>query len=429
VNSIVYAGSHNMVSPLLISVTAVGQSTRLAGIASLLDRALHTKPRLAGLAELWAGYFVAALLLLALATGLVWWWLGSSQAWINAVAVLVVSCPCALSLATPTALAAAQGAMAKLGLLIVRGHALETLSKTSDLVLDKTGTITTGCLQVVSTRVLRPGISQHDALAIAVGLEVGQRHPIAIALLAEAEKQNIKPIATDQTPQGFMGKGVQAGNWRLGSATWLGAAEYAEDIPGTSVIWLADTNGLVARFELSDMPRPGAAELIRVAKTAGIQVHLLSGDDPATVAWWAKHFDIDDWRGGVLPDEKHAAIQALQAQGHIVWAVGDGINDAPQLAQANVSVAIASGAPLAQAGADIVLTASSLLPLAAAIKHAKLTRMVIRQNLAWAFVYNVVAIPVAAMGLVNPWLAGIGMALSSLAVTLNAWRLRKAGNL
>ncbi|HLD09458.1 MAG TPA: HAD-IC family P-type ATPase, partial [Methylophilaceae bacterium] len=340
--------------------------------------------------------------------------------------MLVVSCPCALSLATPTALAAAQGAMTKMGLLIVRGHALETIAKASNLVLDKTGTITTGSLQVVSIRILRHGISQHDALAIAAGLEAGQRHPIAIALLAEAEKQNIKPTAIDQIPQGVMGKGVQAGDWRLGSAAWLGVVENVDKgMPGASVICLEDAKGLVARFELSDMPRPGAEELIQAAKTAGIKVHLLSGDNPATVAWWAKRFDIEDWRGGVLPDEKHAAIQALQAQGCIVWAVGDGVNDAPQLAQANVSIAVGSGAPLAQAGADIVLTANSLLPLAAAIKHAKRTQVIIRQNLVWAFVYNVVAIPVAALGLVNPWLAGIGMSLSSLAVTLNAWRLRK----
>lgn len=429
-NSTVYAGSHNMVSPLLIRVTAVGQATRLAGIANLLDRALQAKPRLAGLAELWAGYFVAALLLLALATGLVWWWLGSSQAWANAVAVLVVSCPCALSLATPTALAAAQGAMTKLGLLIVRGHALETIAKTNDLVLDKTGTITTGSLQVASIEIFRPGISQPFALAMAAGLELGQRHPIALALLAEAEKQNIEPIATDQTPRSLVGKGVQAGNWRLGSAAWLNAPKNVDSsMSGASIIYLEDAKGLVARFELSDMPRPGAEELIRTARAAGIKVHLLSGDTQTTVAWWAKRFNIEDWRGGLLPEEKQAAIQALQAQGRIVWAVGDGINDAPQLAQANVSIAVGSGAPLAQAGADIVLTADSLLPLAAAIQHAKRTRMIIRQNLAWAFVYNLVAIPVAAMGLVNPWIAGIGMALSSLAVTLNAWRLRKVRKL
>lgn len=428
-NSTVYAGSHNMVSPLLIRVTAVGQATRLAGIASLLDRALQTKPRLAGLAELWARYFVAALLLLALATGLIWWWLGSSQAWVNAVAVLVVSCPCALSLATPTALAAAQGAMTKLGLLIVRGDALETLSKVSDLVLDKTGTITTGSLQLTSIEIFRPGTSQSSALAIAAGLELGQRHPIAIALLAEAEKQGIEPIAIGQLPLGVMGKGVQADGWRLGSATWLGAMENVDTgMPGASIVCLGDAKGLVARFELSDMPRPGAEKLIQAAKAAGIKVHLLSGDNPASVAWWAKHFDIEDWHGGVLPEKKHAAIQTLQAQGRIVWAVGDGINDAPQLAQANVSVAVGSGAPLAQAGADMVLTADSLLPLAAALRHAKRTRAVIRQNLVWAFVYNLVAIPIAAMGLVNPWLAGIGMTLSSLAVTLNAWRLRKARN-
>jgi Cu2+-exporting ATPase len=190
-------------------------------------------------------------------------------------------------------------------------------------------------------------------------------------------------------------------------------------------LYLFHHANLSAVFEFSDTPRHGARELIAAAGAAGIRVHLLSGDHPATVAWWAREMGMADYQGGVLPEGKHAMIRTLQAQGRIVWAVGDGINDAPQLAQADVSVAVGSGAPLAQVGADAVLTAESLLPLADTIRHARRTNRIVRQNLMWAFVYNVTAIPLAAFGLVNPWVAGIGMALSSLGVTLNAWRLRK----
>jgi Cu2+-exporting ATPase len=262
-------------------------------------------------------------------------------------------------------------------------------------------------------------------LALAAGLEAGQKHPLALAVLAEAAKRNVSPVAFEGTPQGFPGKGIAFGEWRLGSADWAGVKDIAVATPGASVIVLCDGTGPVARFELGDTLRAGAQELIDSAKAVGIQVCLLSGDHPVTVAWWAQQLGIEDFRGGALPEEKHGFICALQEQGRTVWAVGDGINDAPQLAQADVSVAVGSGAPLAQAGADIVLTSASLMPLAMCIQHAKKTRAVIRQNLGWAFVYNVTAIPIAAMGWVNPWVAGIGMALSSLGVTLNAWRLRE----
>lgn len=419
-----FAGSHNMASPLVMKVTAVGQSTRLAGIASLLDKALQAKPHLVGLAERWAGYFVVVLLGLALLTGLVWWWLDASQAWVNAVAVLVVSCPCALSLATPAALAAAQGAVTRLGLLVVRGHALETISAATDLVLDKTGTLTTGNLHLVKMERMRGEFTDDQVVALAAGLEAGQKHPIAIALFNEADRRGLSPIQSEQTPQGVVGKGVASGAWRLGSAGWLGIDDDVGQ-PGASVIFLADGTGVVARFEFGDTLRQGAQELIDAAKSVGINVRLLSGDSPATVQWWAQQLGITDYRGGAMPEDKQAVILNMQAAGGVVWAVGDGINDAPQLAQANVSVAVGSGAPLAQAGADIVMTSESLLPLAASIRHARRTRNIIRQNLIWAFIYNVLAIPVAAMGWVNPWIAGIGMALSSLGVTLNAWRLRK----
>ena len=170
-------------------------------------------------------------------------------------------------------------------------------------------------------------------------------------------------------------------------------------------------------------PRPGASDLIEIAREKGIQIHLLSGDDPDTVAWWAQYFGITNYQGGALPEDKYAFIESLQNKQRTVWAVGDGVNDALFLAKADASVAVGSGAPLAAAGADAVLTAQSLKPLADALRLSYKAQTVMRQNLIWAFVYNVVAIPVAMLGWINPWIAGIGMSLSSLAVTLNAWRL------
>ena len=420
----VLAGSFNLQSPLLIKVRAVGQATRLAGIAQLLDRALQEKPRIASVAEKWAGYFVAVLLVLALGTGLMWAHSGAKDAWVHAVAVLVVSCPCALSLATPAAMAAAQGALTKSGLLVVRGHALETLAAATDLVLDKTGTLTTGELRLTAIDILREGITESDALACAAGLEVGQKHPIARAMTAAALERAITLRHFSDMPTGVVGQGVACEGMKLGSANWAGAP-HSPAAATDSVIYLADATGVLARFTLDDDLRPGVDMLVAHARSAAITVHLLSGDHPHTVASWAQRLGIDHWIGGASPEQKQAHIKALQDAGRIVWAVGDGVNDAPQLAQANMSVAVGSGAPLAQAGADVVLTTASLAPLAQMLHHARKTRRIIRQNLAWAFAYNLLAIPAAAAGWISPFGAAIGMSASSLAVTLNAWRLRK----
>jgi Cu2+-exporting ATPase len=191
-------------------------------------------------------------------------------------------------------------------------------------------------------------------------------------------------------------------------------------------VFLADERGLIARFVFLDTPRAGVHELLAMARRRGIAVHMASGDDAVTVRWWASHFGIAQFHSSVSPEGKYAFIEALQADGRTCLAIGDGINDAPLLAKANVSVAVGSGSPLACASADAILTATSLSPLAKALLMADRTKAVIQQSLLWAFIYNLVAIPVAMMGWVNPWVAGIGMALSSLAVTLNAWRLRKA---
>ena len=421
----VYAGTHNILNPLIMRIEAVGQSTRIAGIASLLDQALLAKPVMVSLAEKWAAYFVAFLLLSAFLSSAIWLYFDPSRAWTVLVSVLVASCPCALSLAVPTAMAAAQGAVTKLGLLIVRGHVLEGLVKTTDLVLDKTGTLTMGQPELQEIVNLRPGFNAKDALAIAVALEAGQRHPLALSLLRAAHDDQLQIPSLAEPVINILGKGLSSGVYRLGSATWLGITSGSQ-VGQYGQVHLADEAGLIASFIFLDTVRNGLEDLLASAKLRNITVHLVSGDDPATVAWWANHVGIHDFVGGCSPEDKYNYIERLQNTGRFVWAIGDGVNDAPLLGRADVSIAVGAGAPLASAGADAILTSVSLKPLAKTLLLADKTAVIIKENLLWALVYNLLAIPAAMMGWVNPWVAGIGMSLSSLAVTLNAWRLRKA---
>lgn len=421
----VYAGTHNILNPLFMRIEAVGQSTRIAGIAALLDQALLAKPVMVSLAEKWAAYFVAFLLFSAFASSAIWLYFDPSRAWTVLVSVLVASCPCALSLAVPTAMAAAQGAVTKLGLLIVRGHVMEGLVKATDLVLDKTGTLTMGQPELQEVINLRSGYRREDALALAAALEIGQRHPLALSLLRAAESEALTLPLLSEPVINLLGRGLSSGSYRLGGALWLGVNQGAQQ-GQYGQVHLADEHGLIASFVFLDTPRVGLEQFLKVVKSRNIAVHLVSGDDRETVAWWGHHVGIEHYQGGCTPEDKYDYIERLQKEGRFIWAIGDGVNDAPLLARADISIAVGAGAPLAAAGADAILTAASLEPLAKTLLLADKTQVIIKENLLWALIYNLLAIPAAMMGWVNPWVAGIGMSLSSLAVTLNAWRLRKA---
>jgi Cu2+-exporting ATPase len=310
-------------------------------------------------------------------------------------------------------------------LLIVRGHVLEGLVRATDLVLDKTGTLTMGQPELKEVLITRSEFSRMDVLSIAASLESGQKHPLAMSILRAAEADNCALTILPEPVMNELGKGLSSGIYRLGSASWIGAHQIVRD-GQYGQVHLADDKGLIASFLFLDTPRAGLEKLLNAAKSRKIAIHLVSGDDSTTVEWWAHQVGIENYQGTCSPEDKYQYIERLQKGGHFVWAIGDGINDAPLLARADVSIAVGAGAPLATAGADAILTASSLAPLAQSLLLADKTQRIIKENLIWALVYNLLAIPAAMMGWVNPWVAGIGMSLSSLAVTLNAWRLRKA---
>jgi P-type Cu2+ transporter len=430
----VTGGSMNVGSPLVVRVERLGESTRLASIQRLMERAASEKPDVVKLADRIASRFVSALLVLAFVTGAWWWWHDPSQALWIFVSVLVVSCPCALSLATPVALTVATGAMSRNGVLVTRGHAIETLARATQFVFDKTGTLTEGKLALVQ---IYPGdrISAEQALDLAAALEHGSEHPIGRALRAAAGER--KPVAVEDvravTGQGIEGR-FEGRVIRLGSldfATSLAAKEQPEVFreciaSGDTVVVLGDEAGWAALFRLSDRPRPTAKEALRQLKEQGIELIALSGDAPATVQRVATDLGIPVAYGAMSPEGKHDAIRRLQDDGAIVAMVGDGVNDAPVLAQAHVSIAMGGGTDLARSQGDVVLLSDDLGHLVQGVAMARRTLGVIRQNLAWAFVYNLVAIPLAMFGWITPWMAGIGMSASSLLVVLNALRLQRS---
>ncbi len=422
-------GTVNNESPLVMQVERVGEDTVLSAIVRLLDRAQTEKPSVARSADRVAGWFVAALLLIAGAVAW-WWWLHDPlHAFEVTLSVLVVTCPCALSLATPAALTTATGALTRLGVLTTRGHALETLARASHVIFDKTGTLTEGRLELETVRPLG-SVSREHCLQLAAALEQSSEHPIAHALCAKAASvQNAEKVSAQP------GRGIEG--WVGGQPYRIGIPEFVVDLQRqrgvvetqqlpsrAGGVVLGNDRELLAHFQFADRLRDQAFETVHQLKNLGIEVELLSGDEWAIVRRVADELDIARYQARCSPADKLARIQGLQAQGAVVAMVGDGVNDAPVLAAAQVSLAMGGGTQLAYASADMLLLSEQLPHLVMAVAHSRRTLRIIRQNLLWALGYNLMALPLAAAGYIAPWMAAIGMSGSSLVVVANALRLR-----
>jgi len=423
----VMAGSVNRESPLIVRVTAAGASTTLAALSRLVERAANERPRIARLSDHAASVFVVALLAVAAISGAAWWTIDPSRALPVAFAVLVVSCPCALSLATPAALAAAAGAMGRRHVLCVRPDVLETLSRVTHVVLDKTGTLTTGDVHL--TGITCHGTTDAEACkAIAGALEQGATHPIARALALQPRDLAAQDIVA---VPGCGVEGVVDGvRYRLGRPDWAAAIcalpASLDDVDGEgaeTVVLLASDSGWIGSLRFGDTLRPSARSLVTSLRTMGLRVSLVSGDRESTVAQIAQAVGIDDQHAATKPDAKRAFVAALQARGAVVAMIGDGLNDAPGLARADVSIALGNAAALTQWTADAVMIGGDLARIAFAFRAARRTFRVIRENLGWALVYNLLAIPLAVSDHLSPLAAAVGMSVSSLVVVGNAWRL------
>lgn len=431
---VVIAGSHNLSAAVIVRVKHTGDQTRFAQIVALMENASTSKPQLAQLADRIAKPFLIFVLLAAGGAGAYWWTHDPSHALMVAVAVLIVTCPCALSLATPAAMLASAGALARRGVLVRRLQGLEALATVNTVVFDKTGTLTRDAFALGEVRT-REGVSKQDALAMAAALAQHSLHPVSRALVAASQGDALQPPswqveeAHETAGQGVSahlfaaGKRTSAVLTRLGSARFCGV-----ELPATDALHacLSDEQGWMATFELQEDLRPDARATVAALVARGLQVHLLSGDLPDSVARVARQAGISSAQGGCTPQDKLAFLRELQAQGGKVAMVGDGLNDGPVLAGAHVSFAFGQAVPLAQAQSDFVVLGERLDTVVQTLLAARRTFRIVRQNLWWAAIYNAVCVPLAVVGWLPAWLAGLGMALSSLLVVLNALRLSTA---
>lgn len=429
----VHAGSHNLAAAVRVRASSVGASTRYAQIVSLMDDAAAQRPRLAQLADRIASPFLAVVLLAALAAVVYWWPSDPGRALMIAVSVLIVTCPCALSLATPAAMLASAGALAKRGVLVARLQALESLAAVDTLVFDKTGTLTRQLprlSRIYSRRGVRPG----EALARAAALAAGSLHPASRALAqAWRDAHGSKLEWAAHAQREVMGQGVQAqlqhphqygGLHRLGSAAFC----EVQRLPTDSLqVHLSDAQGWLASFALDEDLRGEAQPTVQALAAQGVAVQLLSGDRTAAATRLADLAGIAAHavRGDCTPEDKLRAVQALQGEGRRVAMVGDGLNDGPVIAQADASFAFGHAVPLTQARADFVVLADDLTVIPQAVQQARRTLRVVRQNLAWAAAYNLLSVPFALVGWMPAWLAGLGMAASSVLVVFNSMRLSR----
>jgi len=419
----VHAGTLNLTAPLEIEVTAAGDGTLLAEIVRLVEAGEQSRARYVRLADRLARWYAPTVHVLAAATFL-GWWLAGGIAWqpalLMAVAVLIVTCPCALGLAVPAVQVVATGRLLRAGVLAKAADGLERLADVDLAVLDKTGTVTLG-----RPELLCPGEADADALAFAGAMAAASRHPLARAVARAAGATRPAPGVREVAGEGLL-LPLDGGEARLGNRAWCGVAAAADAADG-SELWLVRPGRTPARFRFTDALRPDARALVDGLKRRGLAVELLSGDRPAAVAAAAAALGIERWRADCRPADKTARLAELAAQGRRVLMLGDGLNDAPALAQAHASISPADAADIARTAADFVLRGEGLTAVLAAVDVARGARRLVLQNFALAIGYNVLAVPLAVAGLVTPFVAAAVMSLSSLAVTLNALRLGGAG--
>ncbi|MHB0776318.1 heavy metal translocating P-type ATPase [Halomonas sp. WWR20] len=420
----VTGSSLNVESPLVVRVTHTGRDARVSGILDLTDRAFASRPKIAEMASRMAHHFVLRLLIVTLGVAIAWAFIDPSRVLWVTLSVLVVTCPCALALATPTALTASHGQLRRRGVLVTRAHAIETLTQATRVIFDKTGTLTTGRMRLRNSRVVSPVLTTSQCRALAAALEAHSEHPIARAFreyrLSEVRAHQVTSIPG----QGLEGE-IDGARYRLGRPDFAVSSSPPTAPVAGQWLLLARDNVPLAWFELADTVREDARVTVSALQAAGLKVELLSGDSSSAVATLADDLAVDEWTAGASPEDKLARIRALQAANEIVIMVGDGINDVPVLAGADVSIAMNGATDLARTSADAVLMSPRLWRIVEAIILARMTRRLIRQNLVWALIYNLCALPLAAIGWVPPWAAALGMSISSLIVIGNALRLNR----
>lgn len=432
----VIAGSYNVGQTVQMCVNNIGESTQYGQIIQLINQAAIEKPRLAGLIDRIAKPFLLFVILSAALAAALLWQQSHAQALMTAATVLIVTCPCALSLATPAAMLATASAFVKKGILIKHLQAIENMANTDTIVFDKTGTLTNDAIDIthIDTKL---GITEAQALNIAATLASHSKHPISRAIVRKNALNLVSNLsAIQETPgAGIQGTFNQPADYSTQSSSTpdtlsgtikLGSAKFCE-IKVTDTlkqqVYLADMNGWLATFDLEEQIKPLAYETIHILKEKGYTLELLSGDQPQTVSKVASDLSLHQFHAACSPNDKLDRLTALKAEGKKVLMVGDGLNDGPVLASAHVSIAMGKGVPLTHAHADYILLNGDISQIPAMIKHAINTMSVIKQNIVWAICYNLVCIPLAFFGYLSPWSAGLGMAVSSLLVVMNAMRL------
>ncbi len=431
----VFAATANGQGALRCRATGVGEHTLLAGIIRMVGEAQGSKAPVQRLADRISAIFVPVVCTIALITFAGWWWYSGlfAEALVNAVAVLVIACPCALGLATPTAIMVGTGQGAQAGILVKNAEALERAEKIAVLALDKTGTLTHGAPQL--TDIVPRAMNADEAWALAAALEQNSEHPLARAVVAGPEgggnaAVNLKKVENFLAVPGHGVEGeIDGRRLRLGSPAWLGVADDAAvdalQRAGKTVVVLAGEGEILALLAIADALRPTSREAVARLRARGIRVVMLTGDNALTAAAIADEAGIAEFRAGILPGDKAAVVAELKANGELVAMVGDGINDAPALAAADVSFAIGAGSDAATEAADLTLIRNDLAGVVDAIDLSAATLGKIRQNLFFAFIYNVLGIPLAALGWLNPVVAGAAMAMSSVSVVSNSLLLKR----